>query len=338
MLAKNHRIIKKLFIIALIVLNSSLFGDLITAQKSKPVMSMSSLVTAEICRMVGEKSLSFKIDSRTVMMEPNRELLKFYKDGKCHPVWSNEKVIDTQAIYLLYSIKESTKNGLDVYNPDYHYENIVELLNFITPDSLVKNNPSVLAQLDILLTDAYMKLGRHLSNGLVPHESIAEVWKYSKHSSHNMSLRLSEALDNKNVKESLEELSSSSYGYQELTKVMMNYLRIQEAGGWKKVEAIGRDEKGDDQYAFDDVKARLRVEGDLVANDDSIEAYEAAVKNFQRRHGINADGVIGVKTLSKMNISVEEKITAIRLNMEKWRWMPDEKNMYVSVNIPDFFT
>lgn len=294
---------------------------------SKPSTSMSSLVTSEICRILSDKFLSF---------EPNNELLRFYKDGECRSVWSNGNTIDTQAIYLIYSIRDGSKDGLDIYSPDYHFSKIVELLNFIKPDSLVKNDPAVLAQLDILLTDAYLTLGKHLNNGFVPRESISRDWKNAKHTAVDMKLRLRKALRDKTVKESLEQISPSAHQYQQLRTIMEKYLKIEESGGWKTIESMGTNDEGDDQYSFDDLKERLRAEGDLAADEHSNEAYEAALKNFQSRHGIDADGIVGPKTLSKMNISVADKISAIRLNLEKWKWMPEEKGMYLSVNIPDF--
>ena len=327
MLTKNCNFVIRAFFIFLLLSSPYLFADPMGPKPSKPSTTMSSLVTAQICRILSEKSLSF---------EPNHELLRFYKDGQCRPVWSNENIIDREAIFLIYSIREANKDGLDIYTPNYHFKKIVELLNFVRPDSLVNNNPVVLAQLDILLTDAYLTFGKHLSNGLVPQEAIAGVWKNAKHASIDMKSRLREALRDQRVKESLQQLTPSSHAYEKLRTIMEKYLKIEEMGGWKTIESIGTNDEGDDQYSFDDLKERLRVEGDLAIDDHSNEGYEDALKNFQSRHGIDADGIVGPKTLSKMNISVAEKITAIRLNMEKWKWMPEEKGMYISVNIPDF--
>jgi L,D-transpeptidase YcbB len=327
LLAKNCNFVIRAFFIFLLLSGPYLFADLIGPKPSKSSTPMSSLVTSEICRILSDKSLSF---------EPDGELVKFYKDGQCRPVWSNENTIDTQAIYLIYSIRDGSKDGLDIYSPNYHFSKIVELLSFIKPDSLVKNDPVVLAQLDILLTDAYLTLGKHLNNGLVPYELIERDWKNAKHTSVDMKLRLRQALRDKTVKESLEQLIPSSHEYQQLRTIMQKYLKIEESGGWKEIESIGTNDEGDDQYSFDDLKERLRAEGDLAADEHSHEAYEDALKNFQSRHGINADGIVGPKTLLKMNISVADKITVIRLNLEKWRWMPEEKGIYISVNIPDF--
>ena len=317
--------------------NSYFCADWSKTQQSKPSILFSSSVSSEICRMLNEQPVSIRVASGIETTESGSELVQFYKDGQCHPVWSNENIIDSQAIYLMYAIKEFAGDGLDIYNPSYNFESILELMNFTKPDSLVKHDPIVLAQLDILLTDAYLMLGKHLYYGFVPNEVVSSIWTNArKREPINLGYNLREALYDENVKESLNHLLPSSHGYDELRKLMINYLRIQEAGGWKLVEPSSIDNRGFEQYALADIQERLRVEGDLAEGDDSSEGYENALKKFQSRHGIGADGIVGIQTISKMNIPVEEKIASIRLNMEKLRWMPEENSTYISVNIPGF--
>ena len=62
-----------------------------------------------------------------------------------------------------------------------------------------------------------------------------------------------------------------------------------------------------------------------------------AVIDFQSRHGLEVDGVVGPATLAALNTSLEEKVKRIRLNLERWRWMPEDLgSRHVQVNIADF--
>ncbi len=306
-------------------------------QKSKPQDSLSSSISRNICRILDDNLASLKIGRQIEITEADVELRQFYKDGQCLPVWSSENSINLQAIYLMNSIRHSDEDGLDVENPAYHFESILTLMNFIQSDASAKNNPMVLAQLDILLTDAYFMLGKHLYYGLVPRESLSGIWKNTKKESINMELRLREALQSNKVKESLEQLAPSSRGYQELKKILMKYLQIKEAGGWKKLESTYSNDIESKEYWKNDLKERLRAEGDLSADENSNEAYEDAIENFQSRHGLKPDGIVGSKTLSKLDITVEDKISAIRLNMERWRETAENiDNPYIVVNIPAF--
>jgi murein L,D-transpeptidase YcbB/YkuD len=64
---------------------------------------------------------------------------------------------------------------------------------------------------------------------------------------------------------------------------------------------------------------------------------EAAVKAFQRRHGLKADGSVGKETLAALRVPVEERIAQLLVNLERWRQAPrDLGARYVLVNLPAF--
>jgi murein L,D-transpeptidase YcbB/YkuD len=88
---------------------------------------------------------------------------------------------------------------------------------------------------------------------------------------------------------------------------------------------------------------RLRVFGDL-ASDSVLPAdgsYSGslpdAVKSFQRRHGLEADGVIGAGTVAALNVTLAHRVRQIELAMERMRWLPEMSDQAtVFVNVPLF--
>ncbi|MDU9048054.1 MAG: L,D-transpeptidase family protein [Candidatus Electrothrix sp. Rat3] len=72
---------------------------------------------------------------------------------------------------------------------------------------------------------------------------------------------------------------------------------------------------------------RLRYSRDLLR----------AVQHFQQRYNLEQDGVVGMNTLGALNLPVEDHISKIILNMERWRWLPHQlEGRRILVNIAGF--
>jgi murein L,D-transpeptidase YcbB/YkuD len=62
-----------------------------------------------------------------------------------------------------------------------------------------------------------------------------------------------------------------------------------------------------------------------------------AVKSFQRRHGLEPDGVIGRDTVAALDVSLAQRVRQLELAMERMRWLPDmSERPSVFVNLPLF--
>jgi L,D-transpeptidase YcbB len=62
-----------------------------------------------------------------------------------------------------------------------------------------------------------------------------------------------------------------------------------------------------------------------------------AVKHFQRRHGLNADGIIGAATQAQLSVPFAKRVEQIILALEGVRWLPaNPSGPYLVVNIPEF--
>ena len=88
------------------------------------------------------------------------------------------------------------------------------------------------------------------------------------------------------------------------------------------------------------LRARLAMTGDLEGPMEAVApelfdaAVEEAVKRFQQRHGLDADGVVGRQTLAELNVPVEARIAQLRVNMERVRWIfRDLEPRFILVNI-----
>jgi murein L,D-transpeptidase YcbB/YkuD len=61
------------------------------------------------------------------------------------------------------------------------------------------------------------------------------------------------------------------------------------------------------------------------------------VQQFQLDNGLKSDGVVGKKTFTALNIPLEYRIKQLIINMERWRWLPENLgSRYIYVNIADY--
>jgi murein L,D-transpeptidase YcbB/YkuD len=88
---------------------------------------------------------------------------------------------------------------------------------------------------------------------------------------------------------------------------------------------------------------RLRVTGDLPATAPAIDGdrYEGAlvdaVRSYQDRHGLTADGVLGRDTLEQLATPLQARERQFELSLERLRWLPElPAGPLIGVNIPSF--
>jgi murein L,D-transpeptidase YcbB/YkuD len=153
-------------------------------------------------------------------------------------------------------------------------------------------------------------------------------------------LVLQEALAENRIEEALNELRPPQYGYHRLRQVLNRYREIAAAGGWPIISPGPKLEKGSGDPRVSILRDRLMKSGYL---DDSAggstfdEGMEKGVIRFQNNHGLAPDGVVGPDTLEALNVSIEDRIRQIELNLERWRWLPyDLGNPHILINMADF--
>jgi len=111
------------------------------------------------------------------------------------------------------------------------------------------------------------------------------------------------------------------------------------AGGWPRLPDGPKMVPGESDERVVLLRQRLAVSGDLKA-DAAAEgtlydpALAEAVRRFQTRHGLEPDAAVGGRTLAALNVSAEDRLRQLALNLERWRWVsPSLGHRYVVVNI-----
>ncbi len=131
-----------------------------------------------------------------------------------------------------------------------------------------------------------------------------------------------------------------------MEKTVDDYKKIVENGGWpsfKIGKSIKIDAGKDDRIPV--IRQILSIMGDYTnTQEQSPENSEIldeelieAIKHFQVRHGLEADGAIGSKTQAALLIPAEIRLAQLEATLERMRKMPDLGEHYVLVNVPAFY-
>ncbi|MGL4371359.1 MAG: L,D-transpeptidase family protein, partial [Alphaproteobacteria bacterium] len=139
----------------------------------------------------------------------------------------------------------------------------------------------------------------------------------------------------------LEQVLPHHSQYQALQKILMRYLEKQKQGGWPKLPLNIKAQLGDRHIWVTQLRQQLvmqdAMDGEDITSDLFDRSLQKALKVFQLSHGLKPDGNLGKETLEALNIPVEKRIEQITLNLERWRWLPqDLGDKYVIVNIPTY--
>jgi murein L,D-transpeptidase YcbB/YkuD len=198
------------------------------------------------------------------------------------------------------------------------------------------------AQFDLALSIAGARMVRAVYVGRVDPALLR--WNYAgpRKSLDPMTL-LQDARSGRGLADVLRSLEPRVSHYVRARATLATYRALADAGEPPAVPALAAGVKkivpGQAWAGSSQLAARLRALGDLVSEGDQAQAAYAgslvdAVKRFQARHGLEADGVIGAGTIRALNVPLAARVRQIELAMERMRWLPelsDQPNVFVNV-------
>ena len=260
----------------------------------------------------------------------------FYAQRNHAPAWIPADGPPVLPHRLLGAIAQAALEGLDP--EDYHPEQIARLMK---QSENLREKPEKLADLELLCTDAYLMLGSHLLSGRVNPENIHPNWVVADREADIIG-SLRHAVETGGIAESLWALTPPDEGYAVLKKTLGSYRQLARLEQDVLIEPGENMELGSSGNRVILLRKRLLQLGDVNASDPLQPhvfdtSLDHAVRRFQSRHGLNADGIVGPLTLSALNVPLQRRVRQIELNMERWRWLPhDLGRRYLLVNIADF--
>lgn len=260
---------------------------------------------------------------------------QFYEERDHNPGWygtGNEQ-------QLLAELYRGVEQG---FRPtDFNLPLLYEL-----QEAAKSGQPSDIAAFDLVATDAAIKLIHHTIFGKVDPARLDGDWNFSKPViRREPSAVLNEFLDGEGFSALMSRIDLDIAQYGQLVDALKRYRDIEGSGGWPLVpdETVLKPGMSDPAVAV--LRERLLREGvaqetafATSVTEGSEETYDdalvEAVKAFQTRHGLEADGAVGPRSFASLNRTASDRVDQLRLSLERARWlMRDLEDDFVLVNI-----
>lgn len=267
-------------------------------------------------------------------------LIAYYKEVKGRPIWTDSDGFLQNALKAIKEIRSADDWGLDSSA-------------FQLPANPEKDaSPAALADAEIKLSLAVLKYARHARGGRLDPPSISDIID-----------RHPRVYDPKSVLQGIAVAAAAGSAdaylrglhpkHEQFKRLRQALLSLKSGGGGAVATNPERIPSGptfrpgdtDPQIAL--IRKRLGADAS-----DSYDFYDTplveAVNRYQKDHGLQPTGIIDKKLRASLNEGIgaaapaatpDEKRMRILVNMERWRWMPDDLGeFYVWNNITEQLT
>ncbi len=270
----------------------------------------------------------------------------FYRKRVYRSAWTDGQRLLPQGEQLFAAIGRARDDGLDPGSYGWNMASaMVARLDSTTLSDAQRAD--LLGELDLVLSEGFSRYTRDLVQGTVDPTQGGLDWRIPRDTT--LEEDVLKAARTEPVDQVIARLRPAVPYYGRLMKALASYREVGARGGWPNVPApkhpirlrraggatpIGLRERL--RLADDTSESRLARYGDAKPGifDDSL---LASLAHFQSRNAIDEDGVLGANTLRELNHTVEDRIADLRLNLDRWRWLPRELGeRYIVVNVAGF--
>jgi murein L,D-transpeptidase YcbB/YkuD len=210
---------------------------------------------------------------------------------------------------------------------------------YVNPSGDDSSYTAGVVKLDRLLTANFVQYANDLRTGRIHPETINSGWHIGLPKTNTVAT-LDRAFSH-GFSATFDTLATANSWYLPLRRALDRYRTIARNGGCPQIGAGPALSRGDQGARVDSLRARLKATGELT--NDTLhdpgftEAVEEGLREFQRRHGLEPDGVLRDSTQDALNVSVEQRIDQLLLNLERHRWLPEwNGNAHILVHLMDF--
>jgi len=267
---------------------------------------------------------------------------RFYRDGNYALAWLRDGRPTPQAIAMIGLFEQAALKGL---NPEDYDASRWDARSAALGVREPKAREAAAIDFDLALMVCAMRYLSDLENGRVNPQQRSFALQ-SGGEQYNLSGFLRRFLiSSADVAGTIAEVEPPYAGYRRAEEALATYLRLAARGDGEPLPMPDKIVRPGKTYAgMPQLIGRLRQLGDLAAGEDDCGGADVycgavveAVKRFQRRHGLQIDGILGRETIVRMNQPISLRVLQLELALERYRWLPRQfANPPIAVNIPEF--
>src|SRR5208283_5770637 len=256
--------------------------------------------------------------------------------------WIQNRKASPQAASMILLFQNAASKGLTP--DDYDASRWDARLARLQP-SVPRASDTELAHIDLAVTVCAMRyisalhFGRvnpqHFKFGLVVGPTRLDLAE----------LLRTQVLPSSDIQAVIAKVEPPYHGYRRAQDALLTYSKLASAGDAPLIPGPQKGVRPGNSFAsMPQLVARLRQLGDLPSDAGmpaNSTVYDGvvvgAVKHFQRRHGLDIDGVLGKGTVTQLNVPLKTRVQQLQLTLERYRWIPpDFPEPPIIVNIPEF--
>jgi murein L,D-transpeptidase YcbB/YkuD len=264
------------------------------------------------------------------------DVARIYMARADAPVWLGESGLSRQGREALAQLAAAGGHGLDPRDYD------VPTLDSLMPRlDGVPGGAAERMRFDLLLSVAFVRFIADLREGRT---HPARLSRSLAPAPLDLAAAVSAAIAGDSVPRLAAAVSPPFAQYRNLRQELARYRGLVSDSTLAPVPPVPRLRPGDAYGGVDALRRRLSASGDFPADTFRFPKEQRyagdlveAVRRFQRRHALSADGVVGPRTFAALNAPLAGRVRQIELALERLRWLPPVgRQSFVVVNIPAF--
>jgi murein L,D-transpeptidase YcbB/YkuD len=270
-----------------------------------------------------------------------QHVLKFYQLNGDSLWWVKGMEPTRQAGQMIALLSSAGRKGLST--DDYDASQWSERLAKLKPATGSPSETSAV-KFDLALTVCAMRYISDLHVGRVNPRRLAFALDDESKKYDLAEFLKDHVVNADDVSASLAQVEPPYPGYRRTMQALQTYAELARKDDGEQLPAVKKAIKPGDAYPGAARLTRLlRLVGDLPPDaklpDPSVYdgALVDAVKSFQGRHGLDANGRIDAQTVAELNVPLSRRVQQMQWTLERWRWLPGSyEKAPIVANIPEF--